>query len=102
MESQLQELRRSQDARSTNNSESKSISEMNSRVTGENMDSASVTRRLEEELLKRDALIEVFLCYLLCTKIRRQTIMKCQVFQFYAMCLKSYLTGPESTGHKII
>lgn len=76
MESQLQEVLRSHDARSTNSSESKSISETNSKVTGENMDSAAVTRRLEEELLKRDALIEVFLCYLLCTscyKIRRQT-----------------------------
>lgn len=60
MELQLQEALKSDNARSTIGSESNMTVEMNSKAAGDNMDSAAVTRRLEEELLKRDALIEVF------------------------------------------
>ncbi|KAI5669764.1 hypothetical protein M9H77_19617 [Catharanthus roseus] len=58
MELQLQEALKSDNARSTIGSESNMTVEMNSKAAGDNMDSAAVTRRLEEELLKRDALIE--------------------------------------------
>ncbi|KAL3527541.1 hypothetical protein ACH5RR_012197, partial [Cinchona calisaya] len=58
IESQLNEALHHHDARSTNGAESKSEVQMSSKLTGESMDSAAVTRRLEEELLKRDALIE--------------------------------------------
>lgn len=58
VESQLNEALHNCEARPTNGAESKSDVQTSSHVTGENMDSAAVTKRLEEELLKRDALIE--------------------------------------------
>lgn len=39
--------------------ESRTVVQSTSDQTGEDMDSVSVTKKLEEELLKRDALIEV-------------------------------------------
>lgn len=44
--------------------ESGTVVQSTSDQTGEDMDSMSVTKKLEEELLKRDALIEV--CYFKC------------------------------------
>lgn len=58
IESQLNEALHNREARPTNGAESKSNMRTSPQMTGENMDSAAVTKRLEEELLKRDALIE--------------------------------------------
>nr|XP_027074966.1 kinesin-like protein KIN-14B [Coffea arabica] len=58
IESQLNEALHNREARPTNGAESKSNMQTSPQMTGENMDSAAVTKRLEEELLKRDALIE--------------------------------------------
>lgn len=53
IESQLSETR------SIDNSESGPSSLFVSKATGDGMDSSAVTKKLEEELKKRDALIEV-------------------------------------------
>lgn len=55
IESQLNEALHYSEVKSTFTSES------GPRSTGEGMDSSTVTKKLEEELKKRDALIEV--CY---------------------------------------
>ncbi|KAK1287527.1 Geminivirus Rep-interacting motor protein [Acorus calamus] len=60
IESQLNEALHSSDARSTLVSESGSTGVLStSKEAGESIDSSSVTKKLEEELAKRDALIEV-------------------------------------------
>ncbi|OUZ99796.1 Kinesin [Macleaya cordata] len=59
IESQLNEALHSSDARSTVGSESGSIGVLSSSMaTGDDANSPAVTRKLEEELSKRDALIE--------------------------------------------
>ncbi|KAJ6732748.1 KINESIN-LIKE PROTEIN KIN-14A-RELATED [Salix koriyanagi] len=58
MESQLNEALRSSEARSTFGSESGPVISSISKATGDGMDSSAVTKKLEEELKKRDALIE--------------------------------------------
>ncbi|XP_047951271.1 LOW QUALITY PROTEIN: kinesin-like protein KIN-14B [Salvia hispanica] len=57
VESQLNEAR---ETRTTNGSISQAEENSSSKDTGDDMDSAAVTKRLEDELKKRDALIEVF------------------------------------------
>ncbi|CAN4126770.1 unnamed protein product [Withania somnifera] len=58
LESQLNEAVRSSEARLIDGSESKSADQTGSKATRDEIDSAAVTKKLEEELLKRDALIE--------------------------------------------
>ncbi|XP_019177353.1 PREDICTED: kinesin-like protein KIN-14B isoform X2 [Ipomoea nil] len=58
IELQLNEALSSSEKRSINGSESKPTVQTSSKPTTDNMDSTAVTKRLEEELLKRDALIE--------------------------------------------
>jgi hypothetical protein len=58
IESQLNEALNASDARSTIGSESASVIS-SPKITESTADSSSVTKRLEEELAKRDALIEV-------------------------------------------
>ncbi|XP_031114516.1 kinesin-like protein KIN-14B [Ipomoea triloba] len=58
IELQLNEALSSSEKRSINGSESRPTVQTSSKPTTDNMDSTAVTRRLEEELLKRDALIE--------------------------------------------
>ncbi|KAG8373431.1 hypothetical protein BUALT_Bualt11G0023600 [Buddleja alternifolia] len=58
IESQLNEALLSNETRSTNSSGSQTGEQTNNKATEDNMDSAAVTKRLEEELKKRDALIE--------------------------------------------
>lgn len=58
MESQLNEALRLREARSTFGSESGPVISSISKATGDGMDSSAVTKKLEEELRKRDALIE--------------------------------------------
>jgi hypothetical protein len=62
IESQLNEALNSSDARSTVGSESASAIST-PKMTESTADSSSVTKRLEEELAKRDALIEVLILY---------------------------------------
>ena len=59
VESQLNEAR---ETRTTNGSISQAEENSSSKDTGDDMDSAAVTKRLEDELKKRDALIEVLDC----------------------------------------
>ena len=61
MESQLNEALRSSEARSTFGSESGPVISSISKATEDGVDSSAVAKKLEEELKKRDALIEV--CY---------------------------------------
>ncbi|KAG6766687.1 hypothetical protein POTOM_027858 [Populus tomentosa] len=58
MESQLNEALCLREARSTFGSESGPVISSISKATGDGMDSSAVTKKLEEELKKRDALIE--------------------------------------------
>lgn len=58
IESQLNEALNASEARSTIGSESASVIS-SPKITESTADSPSVTKRLEEELAKRDALIEV-------------------------------------------
>ncbi|KAJ6915789.1 Kinesin-like protein KIN-14A [Populus alba x Populus x berolinensis] len=58
MESQLNEALHLREARSTFGSESGPVISSISKATGDGMDSSAVTKKLEEELKKRDALIE--------------------------------------------
>ncbi|KAH8503770.1 hypothetical protein H0E87_014865 [Populus deltoides] len=58
MESQLNEALRLREAQSTFGSESGPVISSISKATGDGMDSSAVTKKLEEELRKRDALIE--------------------------------------------
>ncbi|KAA8530763.1 hypothetical protein F0562_005469 [Nyssa sinensis] len=58
IELQLNEALRSSEGRSAISSESRPVAQSISKATGDSMDSAAVTKKLEEELLKRDALIE--------------------------------------------
>ncbi|TKY69947.1 Kinesin protein KCA1 [Spatholobus suberectus] len=58
LEIQLNEAHRSSNTRSNVGSETVSGALSNSRTTGDSMDSSAVTEKLEEELKKRDALIE--------------------------------------------
>lgn len=58
IESQLNEALNASDARSTIGSEAASVIS-SPKVTESTAESSSVTKRLEEELAKRDALIEV-------------------------------------------
>ncbi|KAL8127516.1 hypothetical protein AgCh_014432 [Apium graveolens] len=58
IESRLSEALHTKDARPTVSMESGTVVQSTSDQTGEDMDSVSVTKKLEEELLKRDALIE--------------------------------------------
>ncbi|TKY58711.1 Kinesin protein KCA1 [Spatholobus suberectus] len=58
LETQLNEAIKSSESRSTFVSEPESAALSNSRPTGDGMDSSAVTKKLEEELKKRDALIE--------------------------------------------
>lgn len=60
IESQLNEALNASDARSTIGSESASVIS-SPKITESTADSLSVTKRLEEELAKRDALIEVLI-----------------------------------------
>jgi len=60
LETQLNESIKAQ-PRSIPVSEPESADVSNSKLTGDGIDSSAVTRKLEEELKKRDALIEV--CY---------------------------------------
>ncbi|CAI0403747.1 unnamed protein product [Linum tenue] len=57
LESQLNEANRSSEARSLIGTEQPGVSP-NSKATSDDLDSSSVTKKLEEELRKRDALIE--------------------------------------------
>lgn len=59
VESKLNEGLHSSDGRSTLGSETGSGTLSNSKAIGDGMDSNPVTKKLEEELKKRDALIEV-------------------------------------------
>lgn len=47
------------ETRATNGSISQSEEHSSNKATGDDMDSTAVTKRLEDELKKRDALIEV-------------------------------------------
>uniref|UniRef100_A0A5B6YT68 Putative kinesin-like protein KCA2 n=1 Tax=Davidia involucrata TaxID=16924 RepID=A0A5B6YT68_DAVIN len=58
IESQLNEALHSSEGRSIIGSESRPVAQSIPKATGDSMDSAVVTKKLEEELLKRDALIE--------------------------------------------
>ena len=58
IESQLNEALNASDARSTIGSETTSVIS-SPKIVESTADSSSVTKRLEEELAKRDALIEV-------------------------------------------
>ncbi|RDX77860.1 Kinesin-like protein KIN-14A, partial [Mucuna pruriens] len=58
LEIQLNEALRSSNTRSNVGSETVSEALSNSRTTGDSMDSSAVAKKLEEELKKRDALIE--------------------------------------------
>ncbi|KAM0952546.1 putative minus-end-directed kinesin ATPase [Dioscorea sansibarensis] len=58
MEAQLDEVRRSNDSQSALRSESGSLGVSAPKATGDSVNSSNVTRKLEEELAKRDALIE--------------------------------------------
>ncbi|RDX94254.1 Kinesin-like protein KIN-14A, partial [Mucuna pruriens] len=58
LETQLDEAIKSSESRSTLVSESESAALTNSRPSGDGMDTSAVTKKLEEELKKRDALIE--------------------------------------------
>ncbi|XP_073289105.1 kinesin-like protein KIN-14B [Primulina huaijiensis] len=57
-ESQLSESLLSSETKSANGSKSQAEDETSNKATGDGMDSSAVTKRLEEELKKRDALIE--------------------------------------------
>ncbi|XP_073158813.1 kinesin-like protein KIN-14B isoform X2 [Henckelia pumila] len=57
-ESQLSEALLSRETKSANGSKSQTEDETSNKATGDSMDSSAVTKRLEEELKKRDALIE--------------------------------------------
>ncbi|XP_073044653.1 kinesin-like protein KIN-14B [Primulina eburnea] len=57
-ESQLSESLLSSETKSANSSKSQAEDETSNKATGDSMDSSAVTKRLEEELKKRDALIE--------------------------------------------
>ncbi|XP_075510398.1 kinesin-like protein KIN-14B [Primulina tabacum] len=57
-ESQLSESLLSSETKSANGSKSQAEDETSNKATGDSMDSSAVTKRLEEELKKRDALIE--------------------------------------------
>ncbi|XP_039144948.1 kinesin-like protein KIN-14L isoform X1 [Dioscorea cayenensis subsp. rotundata] len=58
MEAQLDEVRHSNDSQSALQSESGSLGVSAPKATGDSVNSSDVTRKLEEELAKRDALIE--------------------------------------------
>ncbi|KAG5026897.1 hypothetical protein AAZX31_08G270800 [Glycine max] len=58
LETQLNEAIKSSESRSTFVSEPEFADQSNSRPTGDGIDSSAVTKKLEEELKKRDALIE--------------------------------------------
>ncbi|XP_009783887.1 kinesin-like protein KIN-14B [Nicotiana sylvestris] len=58
LESQLTEAARASEARLKDGSESRSSDQTGLKAPRDGMDSTAVTKRLEEELLKRDALIE--------------------------------------------
>lgn len=58
LESQLNEAVRASEARLKDGSDLRSADQTGLKATRDDIDSASVTKRLEEELLKRDALIE--------------------------------------------
>ncbi|KAL3355332.1 hypothetical protein AABB24_019416 [Solanum stoloniferum] len=58
LESQLNEAIRASEARLKDGSELRSADQTGLKATRDDIDSAAVTKRLEEELLKRDALIE--------------------------------------------
>ncbi|KAL1540787.1 Kinesin-like protein KIN-14B, variant 2 [Salvia divinorum] len=58
VESQLNEALLINETRTTNGSISQAEGNSSSKATGDGMDSAAVTKRLEDELKKRDALIE--------------------------------------------
>ncbi|KAI3451233.1 hypothetical protein Pfo_007898 [Paulownia fortunei] len=58
VESQLNEALLSSKTGASNGSESQTREQTSNKATGDSMDSAAVTKRLEEELKKRDALIE--------------------------------------------
>ncbi|KAL3323568.1 hypothetical protein AABB24_037956 [Solanum stoloniferum] len=58
LESQLNEAVRASEARLKDGSELRSADQTSLKATRDDIDSAAVTKRLEEELLKRDALIE--------------------------------------------
>lgn len=65
MESQLNEALRASDARSTLGLESRSNGVPSTlKLMGDSVDTSAVTRKLEEELSKRDALIEVYFNYI--------------------------------------
>lgn len=59
IQSRLSEAPHTKEARPTVSMESRTVIQSTSDQNGEEMDSVSVTEKLEEELLKRDALIEV-------------------------------------------
>lgn len=61
LESELNDVLNSRESRSTFSSESGPGVPSIPRATGDVMDSSTVSKKLEEELKKRDALIEV--CY---------------------------------------
>ncbi|XP_059624154.1 kinesin-like protein KIN-14B [Cornus florida] len=58
IESQLNESRHSSEGRLMMGSESKHVAQSIPKAAGDGLDSAVVTKKLEEELIKRDALIE--------------------------------------------
>ena len=60
LETQLNEVLQSSETRSKFGTEPESGSISNSRAIGDGMNSSAVTKKLEEELKKRDALIEVY------------------------------------------
>lgn len=63
MESELKNALLSKEAGSAVGMESKTATQSTSNSTGEDMISVSLTKKLEEELLKRDTLIEVAILY---------------------------------------
>lgn len=66
LETQFNEAIKSSESRSTFVSEPEFADQSNSRPTGDGIDSSAVTKKLEEELKKRDALIEVCYAWQLC------------------------------------
>lgn len=66
LETQLNEALRSSESRSKFVLEKSSETLSDSRPTGDGMETSAVTKKLEEELKKRDALIEVCYSWQLC------------------------------------
>lgn len=71
---QLNEALLSNETRTTNGSTSQAEEHSSNKATGDDMDSSAVTKRLEDELKKRDALIEVLDLLTVCKMITSDII----------------------------